>query len=298
MKTYYDILGIKKNASVEEINIAYNKLYSKFYSDKNNGDEFFKEMFQSIKEAYETLSIPTKKTIYDNSLDNYPDENSEKNVFDELIIKVAYQIILQDNASTAFIQTKFSIGYNRAVRITEQLVQLGITSYFPNYKVLVSLEGLKHILLNNLPEKRDEINEFSQKLIDNINKANVSHFKNKPTHKSSVNLIWEPVIIWRRIKWTFLVVDIILALIIFENRSSSLQREEFINIKATTGINMRAEPNSNSTIIVLIPNNEQVKLISNDGPFETISGKNAKWIKVDYNRKTGWIWSGFTDYYK
>ena len=66
MKDYYYILGIKQNASSEEIKKAYRKLSLKFHPDKNDGDDFFTERFKEIQEAYETLIDNTKRNNYDN----------------------------------------------------------------------------------------------------------------------------------------------------------------------------------------------------------------------------------------
>ena len=55
MKDYYYILGIKPNASTDEIKKAYRKLSLKFHPDKNDGDKFFEERFKEINEAYENL---------------------------------------------------------------------------------------------------------------------------------------------------------------------------------------------------------------------------------------------------
>ncbi len=65
MKDYYYILGIKKNATNEEIRKAYRKLSLKFHPDKNEGDKFFEERFKDINEAYETLIDNEKKNAYD-----------------------------------------------------------------------------------------------------------------------------------------------------------------------------------------------------------------------------------------
>lgn len=63
-KDYYDILGIKKGASEDDIKKAYRKQALRFHPDKNkspNAEDKFKE----IAEAYDVLSDPNKKDIYD-----------------------------------------------------------------------------------------------------------------------------------------------------------------------------------------------------------------------------------------
>ena len=65
MKDYYYILGIKPNASTDEIKRAYRKLSQKFHPDKNDGDKFFEERFKEINESHETLIDPERRKIYD-----------------------------------------------------------------------------------------------------------------------------------------------------------------------------------------------------------------------------------------
>lgn len=60
---YYDILGVSKEASEDEIKRAYRKLALKTHPDKNGGDD---TMFKKINVAYETLSDPDKRREYDN----------------------------------------------------------------------------------------------------------------------------------------------------------------------------------------------------------------------------------------
>lgn len=67
MKDYYYILGLKKEASIEDIKKAYRKLSLKFHPDKNDGDKFFLDRFKEIQEAYETLSNSSKRIKYDKS---------------------------------------------------------------------------------------------------------------------------------------------------------------------------------------------------------------------------------------
>lgn len=64
-KDYYQILGIKPNATAEEIKQAYRKLVKKFHPDKNEGDKFFEEYFKLIQEAYEVLSNQEIRRKYD-----------------------------------------------------------------------------------------------------------------------------------------------------------------------------------------------------------------------------------------
>ncbi|WP_339610349.1 molecular chaperone DnaJ [uncultured Planktosalinus sp.] len=62
---YYDILGISKNATANEIKKAYRKKAIEFHPDKNPGDVKAEEMFKKAAEAYEVLSDPNKKARYD-----------------------------------------------------------------------------------------------------------------------------------------------------------------------------------------------------------------------------------------
>ena len=66
-RDYYDVLGVPKNASDDDIKKAYRKLAMKFHPDRNQGDEAKKaeEKFKEAKEAYEMLSVPQKRAAYD-----------------------------------------------------------------------------------------------------------------------------------------------------------------------------------------------------------------------------------------
>lgn len=60
-KSYYDILGVGKDASNDEIKSAFKKLALKYHPDHNPGDEAAAEKFKEINEAYQTLSDPQKE---------------------------------------------------------------------------------------------------------------------------------------------------------------------------------------------------------------------------------------------
>lgn len=61
----YDRLGISPNATESEIKKAYRELAKKYHPDKNQGNKEAEEKFKEISEAYEILSDPEKKSLYD-----------------------------------------------------------------------------------------------------------------------------------------------------------------------------------------------------------------------------------------
>ena len=69
-RDYYEVLGVSKNATEDEIKKAYRKLAKKYHPDANpNNKEEAEAKFKEVNEAYENLSDPQKRRIKEGHLD-------------------------------------------------------------------------------------------------------------------------------------------------------------------------------------------------------------------------------------
>ena len=64
-RDYYEVLGVQKNATADELKKAYRKLAIKYHPDRNQGDKDAEEKFKEAAEAYDVLSDPDKRARYD-----------------------------------------------------------------------------------------------------------------------------------------------------------------------------------------------------------------------------------------
>ena len=64
-RDYYEVLGVDKSASADDIKKAYRKLAMKYHPDRNPGDKSAEEKFKEVGEAYEVLSDADKRSRYD-----------------------------------------------------------------------------------------------------------------------------------------------------------------------------------------------------------------------------------------
>ena len=64
-RDYYEVLGVNRDASEEEIKKAYRRLAMKYHPDRNPDKPQAEEHFKEVKEAFEVLSDPDKRAAYD-----------------------------------------------------------------------------------------------------------------------------------------------------------------------------------------------------------------------------------------
>ena len=115
-KDYYEILGVSRNASLDEIKQKYRELALKYHPDRNK-DKNAEEKFKEINEAYAVLSDPEKRAQYDRyGPENFNQHFSEEDIFRGFDINDIFQNFGFDNLETGDIFDIFGFGQNRNQR--------------------------------------------------------------------------------------------------------------------------------------------------------------------------------------
>ena len=100
---YYETLGVDRKAEADEIRKTYRKLARKYHPDLNPGDKSAEDRFKKVQEAYDVLSDPKKKTMYDQV--GFYSENERigleffaRNLLDEHYINTSFDSPLQGSS--------------------------------------------------------------------------------------------------------------------------------------------------------------------------------------------------------
>jgi len=122
---YYNILGVEKNATIDDIKKSYRKLAMQYHPDKNPNDKEAEEKFKNLSEAYSVLSDPQKRQNYDkfgtnkgfNSGFNYDDFMGNFNInFDDIFGSFGFGF-----GGGGFTQQKINRGNDLRLKITLDL---------------------------------------------------------------------------------------------------------------------------------------------------------------------------------
>lgn len=136
--SYYDILGISQLATLDEVKKAYRKLSLKFHPDKNEGDEYFSQMFKQINIAYNVLIDPEKRKIYDFQLRGQSEARSNAERLKKLEDELAYK--------NSLLKTRSRVDEVLASHTAQQQQRWSVKDEKPVYQFPIKIKHIKYIL--------------------------------------------------------------------------------------------------------------------------------------------------------
>ena len=113
-RDYYEVLGVEKSASKDDIKKAYRKLAIQYHPDKNPGDKQAEEKFKEATEAYEILGDDQKRAAYDQfgfaGVEGMSGQGGYSDVFrgfEDILAMAAWEIYLKAfSAAAAFAEER------------------------------------------------------------------------------------------------------------------------------------------------------------------------------------------------
>lgn len=174
MKTYYDILGVPKDADLKTIKKAFRELAKKFHPDSTKNNKKNSKIFEEITAAYSILSNSKKRKIYDESLRNLKKPNFFENfnfrelkrilkvqIFEKLFFKKVSNLQFDSNLKNYSVEELINnILYSRNIYVQKHSVKMLISQ-----NKLYPINDLLRLLYANINEevKITIIEELSKK---------------------------------------------------------------------------------------------------------------------------------------
>lgn len=161
--TFYQILGLDKNASQEEIKQSYKKLILQHHPDKGGNEEEFKK----IQEAYETLGDPNKRRVYDNPIPSHQGIHINfQNGFAH-IIREFHKSVERINITTIF--EELYLNFSKEIDLP-----YNIKLKYPLHRTKLQLQGepSNFLIVNQIteiPENIQIVNNFDLMITKRIN---------------------------------------------------------------------------------------------------------------------------------
>lgn len=125
-RDYYDVLGVPKTSSADEIKKAYKRLAMKYHPDRNPSDTSAESKFKELSEAYEVLSDQDKRSDYDTFGHNGPTRSSTRPPWSDHIDDIFKNHFNQDPHRGRDLSTNVTITLAEVITGTEKQVQVPI----------------------------------------------------------------------------------------------------------------------------------------------------------------------------